>query len=106
MQPCPEYTNSELNHFLVLSVIFNKNYKEPRGGGGGGWGVFKIKKEGTFLQSCIRWCWEDNSIVIRESAVSLGLSETESQSSNSERYGCLITYTARHTHGYTHVPSH
>lgn len=66
MQPCPEYTNSELNHFLALAVIFNKNYKEPRGRGG----VFKKKKkkkkEGTFLQSCIRWCWEDNSIVIRE----------------------------------------
>lgn len=41
MQPCPEYTNSELNHFLALAVIFNKNYKEPRGRGG----VFKKKKK-------------------------------------------------------------
>lgn len=39
-------TNSELNHFLLSSVIFNKNYKEPSGGGDGGgvvggWGCLK-----------------------------------------------------------------
>lgn len=63
------------------------------------------------LKKCVRWCWEDNSIVIREGAVILGLYEIKQSHSHQTVSVTLVslhTYTARHmlVHGYTHVPSH
>lgn len=54
-------TNSELNQ--NTSLFYQLFSIKTTGGASLG---THFKKVGTFLQSCGRWCWEDNSIVIGE----------------------------------------